>query len=199
MLLSQMVLTHEAFVQARVSAFMGHSNYYLVDLREDLKQAARLGIIKSFHSWDPSRGAFTTHAWFKVLHELQEVAKHAVAVTHPRRADIPPSVQEAAAAHYAQTGEDADLTEMGIRPAAIRRAEAAGAAILHADDSWGGWENVVNTMAIPTEDVLVHEMDVARVRKWALMVKKEDLRGFSQHVADLVDVIRSEEAARGDG
>ena len=35
-------------------------------------QSARLGMVRAAQEWQPKRGRFTTFAWWKIRHELQE-------------------------------------------------------------------------------------------------------------------------------
>jgi RNA polymerase sigma factor (sigma-70 family) len=44
--------------------------------RDDLMQAARLGLVIAANGWDPTRGRFTTYAWWRVRKEVQRAIDH---------------------------------------------------------------------------------------------------------------------------
>lgn len=50
----------------------------------DLVGAGQFGLLSAAEDWDEAKGTFATHAWFRVLAQMQEAARLAFAVTLPR-------------------------------------------------------------------------------------------------------------------
>jgi DNA-directed RNA polymerase specialized sigma subunit len=132
-LMAKMAAENEPLVQRFASAFLGRTQYAIDNLRDDIFQAARLGLLAAIAEWDPERGAFSTLAFFKMRHEMQLVLRHATPISRPKDADLPRAQQDAMAAFYAQHGREAEPVEVGIAPSAMKRAQAAQATFMAID------------------------------------------------------------------
>ncbi len=129
-LLAKMAHDNEALVQRFAGAFIQRTKYATESIREDIFQAARIGLLTAISEWDPDAGAFSTIAFFKMRHEMQLVLRHATPISRPKDADLPRAKQDAMAAFYAKHGRDPEPEEVGITPSALKRAQAAQATFM---------------------------------------------------------------------
>jgi RNA polymerase sigma factor (sigma-70 family) len=126
-LLQEMVVSQEPLVQTFARDFLQSTRYYVEHLRDDIYQAARIGVIRALDKWDPKKGEFSTICYWWQLHEMQQVVRHATPVSRPKSADLPRAKQEAVAAFFARYGRYPDPEEVGISPAAALRSLRASA------------------------------------------------------------------------
>lgn len=126
-LFDQLVKDNEPLVRKCAGEFILGTRYHVDSIREDILQAARIGLIRAIHKWEPVRGAFSTIAYHWMRHEMQQVTRHATPITRPKDADLPRTKQDAAAAFYAQHGRDPTPAEIGVTAQAMRQAQAAAA------------------------------------------------------------------------
>ena len=129
-LLSQMVASQEPLVQTFARDFIQSTRYYVEPLRDDIFQAMRIGIIRALEKWDPKKGEFSTIAYWWLLHEAQQVIRHATPVSRPKSADLPRAKQEAIASFFARYGRYPDPEEVGITPAAVERSVKAASSFV---------------------------------------------------------------------
>jgi DNA-directed RNA polymerase specialized sigma subunit len=158
-LFGQLVADNESLAQRIADGFLERSKYSLDGLRDDILQASLLGIMLGIQKWDPAKGAFSTCAFRWALHEMQQVAKHAMPVTIPKEAYLPKAKQDAAAAFAARTGRDPEPAEIGVTPAATVRAQAAMA-------RFGACKLLIGDA--PTEDDLIDAIDGGSSREVVL-------------------------------
>lgn len=132
-LMAKMVKDNEPLIQKCAAAFLARTNYHTESLREDVYQAARIGMIRAIERWEPRRGAFSTVAYYWARHEMQLVLRDATPITRPKDADLPKSKQDFAASFYAINGREPTAEEMGLPASALRRAEKAMAGFVRID------------------------------------------------------------------
>lgn len=124
---TRILAENEPLVQRCVANAMQKSQYHLESMREDILQAARVGMMRAIPQWDPERGAWSTCAWWWMRHEIQQVTRHATPISRPKSADLPRKKQDAAAAFLAQFGREPEPDEIGVSQAAMARHEKAQA------------------------------------------------------------------------
>ncbi len=139
-LMARLTSANEPLVQQFASRFIAKTQYAVDSLRDDIFQAARVGLMIAIDEWDPAAGAFSTIAFFKMRHEMQLVLRHATPVSRPKDADLPRAQQDAMAKFYALNGRDPEPAEMGISPSAMKRAQAAQATFSCIDPRSQEWE-----------------------------------------------------------
>lgn len=174
-LMTKMVTENEPLVQRFASAFLTRTQYSVDSLRDDIFQAARLGLMVAIGEWDPALGAFSTLAFFKMRHEMQLVLRHATPISRPKDADLPRAQQDAMAAFYAQHGRDPEPSEVGIAPSAMKRAQAAQATFMAIDARATPFERTkrstsscppaaIATVPDAPEDAIDRKRDMAALR-----------------------------------
>lgn len=193
-LLGELVLSQERLVQQQVAKFVTGTRYYVEAMREDLEQAARIGLIRAINGWDPNKGAFSTIAGFWCRHEMQQVVRHATPISRPKSADLPRRNQDAAASFYAAHGRDPDPQEIGITEAASQRAQKAAAGFVHI-----GLGDLPSHDEDTAEEVLDRNRDMRALKRFMGRLTASEKREFwDGKRADLVaDAKRYVEGRRG--
>lgn len=77
-----LVLAHQKLV-SRICYKMRNNPYVRKIGYQEAVAAGQLGLISAAADWDESKGAFSTIAWFRIMHEIQHAARQAFAVTLP--------------------------------------------------------------------------------------------------------------------
>ncbi len=135
---------NEPLVLKMAATFAQRSNLALDP--EDLRQAARIGVLQALARWQPTRGAWSTVCVTWARHEMQQVARHATPVTIPKSAYLPRADQNAAATFATRHGREPEPHEAGVEAPALRRAQQAAATYVRPDqvepgaleDGWAG-------------------------------------------------------------
>lgn len=125
--LEALVVENEALVQRCATEFLARTNYHIEPLRDDVFQAARIGLMQAIQRWEPMRASFSTAAYFWMRHEMQLVVRHASPVSRPKSADLPRRKQQEAARFFALTGREPTPGELGVTASAVVRAQKAAA------------------------------------------------------------------------
>lgn len=125
--LAALMVENEALVQRCASDFLARTRYHTDSLRDDIFQAARIGLMTAITRWDPTRAKFSPFAWGWIRHEMQSAMRYATPVTRPKSADLPRRKQDEAARFYATHGREPTSAELGVAPCAAARAEKAAA------------------------------------------------------------------------
>lgn len=86
------------------------------DEKEDVFQAARLGILRSLQDYDPQKGAFSTYAQWHIRDYVQRWTGKTVAVTRPRSASMPARVAKAAREFRQKHGREPSAEDLGVSP-----------------------------------------------------------------------------------
>ncbi len=193
-LLAKLLEDEDGLAQQQVAKFVAGTRYYVGAMREDILQAARIGILRAIDKWNPAKGAFSTIAGYWCRHEMQEVLQHASPITHPRKADLPRRTQEAADAFYARHGREPDPQEIGVTPAAADRAQAASMRFIH-----------LNLYEFPSdeedspEETLDRNRDMRALKRFMLRLTPQEKRDFwaGKAPALVADAKRYVEGRRG--
>lgn len=121
----KLLQAYEPLAKSLVYRFRKNTSYYTSAMRDDLLQAARIGVWRSIEDYDPAKGAFSTHCWWRVLREMQRVVQYATPITIRKNAHLSKRVQERQSAVLAKTGEEATKDELGISERAWQNALCA--------------------------------------------------------------------------
>jgi DNA-directed RNA polymerase specialized sigma subunit len=113
-LLAELVAAEEPLVQRLAARFLGRINIDTSHIREDVLQAARIGILRAVQTWEPCRGSFLTVAWGWTRLEMQRVMGHAAPVSYPRSLLFDGGFQHEAAVFYAKHGRDPTPEELHV-------------------------------------------------------------------------------------
>src|ERR1700676_315056 len=84
-LMAKMCIDNELLVEKFAVAFMKHTQYAVGHLRDDVFQAARIGLMVAITQWKPHVATFSTFAFFKMRNEMQKVLEHATPISRPRQ------------------------------------------------------------------------------------------------------------------
>jgi RNA polymerase sigma factor (sigma-70 family) len=87
-LLGKLVQDNEPLAKkyaARVCRTYGNE----VQMDEDIEQAARIGMIIAFETYDPTIASFSTWSWHKVRYEIQKYVQKALPYVRPKSAKLP--------------------------------------------------------------------------------------------------------------
>lgn len=87
--------------------------------KEDVFQAARMGILRALTDFDPTKGAFSTHAQWHIRDYVQRWTGKTVAVTRPRSASMPGHVAKAAREFRQKHGREPTAEDLGVDPARL--------------------------------------------------------------------------------
>jgi RNA polymerase sigma factor (sigma-70 family) len=123
--LAKLVALNEGLVQKIVQGFTGRTRYYVAEMREDLLQAGRIGLIRAIHKWDPDRGAFSTVAFNEIRYEIQRTACSATPIDVPRTLVFASNGQREAEAFYARHGRQATAEDLNMPASLFERARMA--------------------------------------------------------------------------
>jgi RNA polymerase sigma factor (sigma-70 family) len=126
-LLAKMSADNEPLVEKFAMGFLKSTQYATDPVRDDVFQAARIGLLTAITKWDPELGAFSTLAFFEMRNEMQLVMRHVTPVSRPRDADLDKCKQDAIAVFQTKHGRAPTPEEVGVRPAAIVRMQKARA------------------------------------------------------------------------
>lgn len=178
-LLDDLVASQEPLAQDLMAKFVAGTRYYIEEMREDLIQAARIGIIRAIEKWDPERGAFSTVAGFWCRHEMQQVTRDATPISLPHRAHLPKKKQDALAAFTAQKGRAPtaeERQELGIADSDLARAQKAAVTFasvdaLEQEPAVGGDEE-------PIEDTIDRQRDMRALAAFMSRLTPAEKRAF---------------------
>lgn len=82
--------------------------------KEDVEQAARMGILRAARDFDPTRGSFSTHAAWHIRDYVQRWTGSTSAVVRPKSAKMPASVAKAAQKFRQTNGREPSPADLGI-------------------------------------------------------------------------------------
>ncbi len=82
--------------------------------RDDVWQAARMGVLRAAKDFDPAKGTFSTHAAWHIRDYVQRYAGKTSAVVRPKSAKMPASVAKAMAMYRLKNGHEPSASELGI-------------------------------------------------------------------------------------
>ena len=171
--LTKLVRDNEAMVESFASRFMANTRLYSDLLRDDVFQAARIGLVNAIRKWDPARGAFSTIAWYEMRYEMQNVMRDATPLTYPRRIVFGAHGQHRAEAFYAQYGREPTAEEVRVDPSDARGNEKAQARFVSVREA----EEQAGDVPEPEAD-LDRARDVANLRLWLSKQTKKDQKEF---------------------
>jgi DNA-directed RNA polymerase specialized sigma subunit len=189
-LMAKMVRENESLVQRFASAFIARTQYAVENIRDDIFQAARIGLMVAIIKWNPARAAFSTLAFFEMRHEMQLVLRHATPISRPKDADLPRNKQDAMAAFYAQHGREPEPFEVGVAPSALLRAQAAMATFEPIDVRSQQYDapSKRHTSSVPPimlatvpdapEDAIDRARDMKALRTWARKLTAPERKEF---------------------
>lgn len=123
--LAKLVALNEGLVQKIVQGFTGRTRYYVTEMRDDLLQAGRIGLIRAIHKWEPHRGAFSTVAFNEIRYEIQRTACSATPIDVPRTLVFASNGQREAEAFYARHGRTATAKDLNMPESLFERARMA--------------------------------------------------------------------------
>lgn len=109
-LLGELVASNEQFMRGHIAKLCRSHN---VMETEDHFQAGRIGLMKAFEKFDPSRGTFGQYAKSWILDQFQQCILHDVAIYQPRRPHLAKVVKLANEIERA-TGRPATALELGM-------------------------------------------------------------------------------------
>lgn len=112
----QLVQENMPFVKMKVARFLIKSH---VDIdSEDALQAGAIGLLTAVRK-DQSKSAFTTYAYWWIMHELQSLAAKTQPVHRPKGVGMPYKQFRMAEAIRAATNEDATDEQLGVKPGTV--------------------------------------------------------------------------------
>lgn len=82
--------------------------------KDDVLQAAKMGLLRAARDFDPSRGTFSTHAAWHIRDYVQRWTGKTSAVVRPKSAKMPASIVRAAAKFRLLHGREPSAAELGI-------------------------------------------------------------------------------------
>lgn len=126
-LLAKMSADNEPLVEKFAMGFLKSTSNAPEHLRDDVFQAARIGLLTAITKWDPELGAFSTVAFFEMRNEMQMVMRHRNPISFPRDALLDQCKQIEIEVFETKHGRTPDPEEVGIRPAAMVRHQKARA------------------------------------------------------------------------
>lgn len=85
-----------------------------LEAKEDVFQAARMGILRSIEDFDPAKGSFSTHAQWHIRDYVQRWSGKTSAVTRPRSASMPGYVAKALRDYRQRYGREPEASELGV-------------------------------------------------------------------------------------
>jgi RNA polymerase sigma-B factor len=85
-----------------------------VDAKEDIFQAARMGILRAIEDFDPAKGSFSTHAQWHIRDYVQRWSGKTSAVTRPRSASMPGYVAKALRDYRQKYGREPEASDLGV-------------------------------------------------------------------------------------
>lgn len=88
-----------------------------LEAKEDVFQAARMGILRAIEDFDPQKGSFSTHAQWHIRDYVQRWSGKTVAVTRPRSASMPGSVAKALRDYRQRYGREPEASDLGVTEA----------------------------------------------------------------------------------
>lgn len=150
-ILSELMADNEPLVEKFASEFLKRTRMHTEPLVDDIFQAARIGLMRAMHAWDPEKGAFSTIAFMFIRKEMQNVIRHAKPVSVTMCAYLPRAKQDAAARFYAQHGREPEPAEIGVSASDALLAERANATYVPVDDDFPSEKP--NTTPTPEEDL----------------------------------------------
>jgi DNA-directed RNA polymerase specialized sigma subunit len=113
-LLSALIVAEEPSIRRNAARFLNHTGADVDHIREDVLQAARIGVLRAIRAWEPLKGAFWTLAWSWTRLEMQRVMGHAAPVSYPRSLLFDGGFQHEAAVFYAKHGRDPTPEELNV-------------------------------------------------------------------------------------
>lgn len=102
--------------------------------KEDAMQAGAMGLLRALETFDPAKGAFSTHAEWHIRDYVQRFSGKPTAVSRPRSAQMPARVAKAAARFRMQFGREPTAEELGVDPAKFAE-WSSGTHFVELDDS----------------------------------------------------------------
>jgi DNA-directed RNA polymerase specialized sigma subunit len=186
-----MLSAEEVYVQAFTQAFVNKTAYKCDSMKEDMLQAARIGVLLAIHEWKPATGGFSTLAYYKMWHEVQKAVRHVRPISIPRSGFLTGAEQISAKEFEEAEGREPSPGEAGINPRKLARAVKARASFLPLED----WRKPVghhDTKKAPEPSVPPDVTEESIDTKRQTEALKEFMRGLSP---DNLRALRAQEPA----
>jgi DNA-directed RNA polymerase specialized sigma subunit len=172
-LLTILATENEPLVQKFASRFLLAARCFPDPLRDDVFQAARIGLLKAINKWDPARGAFATIAWYEMRHEMQIVLKDVTPLTYPRDMIFAKSSEHEADTFLTKTGRAPEPGEVALTGFQARRPTHTPARFVSVREAEGQTDGEPE----PEADI-DRARDVAHLKLWLSKQTKRDQTEF---------------------
>ena len=170
----KLIVDNEALAQYYVREFTRRTNYYTDNLKDDLLQAARIGMIRALDAWKPDEGGFSSVAFWWAIHEMQLVARHASGVSVPKSAFLPKKKQDEIDKFVTMHGHYPSPEEVGLTSTILDRARKAKVVMCSASDA----DHVAAEEAPDHEGSIDRKRDTRALQEFIAKLSAKDRRDF---------------------